>query len=420
MLLKMFGATVCLVAVLHGQAPADGRATGTVTKLDADARALTIKADTGQETAVTLAPNARFRRVAPGETDLKNAATVALSDISVGDRVLASGKGDAQSLSATLVVVMSQGDIKKKQAAEQADWDRRGMAGLAAAAGSDTVTLDTRTLAGSKQVVVVPGPNVVIRRYAPDSVKFSDAKPAKLSEIRPKDQVKVRGDKQDDGAKVLAEEIVFGTFKTSAGVILSIDTAANEIRMNDLETKKPVVVKISPDSSVRKLQPQMAQRIAVQVHGGAAGGGDGTPAAGGGPAGAGREGGRGPGGQGGPGGGQGGPGGQGGGPGGFQGRGGPGGGGPGGGGPGGGGGFGGRGGAGDLSQMLERSPAATLADLKAGDAIVVLSTEGATQGKITAITMLAGVEPILTQPGSREMSLGGWTLDAGGGGGGGQ
>jgi hypothetical protein len=68
--------------------------------------------------------------------------------------------------------------------------------------------------------------------------------------------------------------------------------------------------------------------------------------------------------------------------------------------------------------MLERSPAATLADLKAGDAIVVLSTEGATQGKVTAITMLAGVEPILTQPGSREMSLGGWTLDAGGGGGG--
>ena len=83
------------------------------------------------------------------------------------------------------------------------------------------------------------------------------------------------------------------------------------------------------------------------------------------------------------------------------------------------GGFGGRGGAGgDLSQMLERSPAATLADLKAGDAIVVLSTEGATQANITAITLLAGVEPILTRPGSQEMSLGGWSLDAEGGGGG--
>ncbi len=74
------------------------------------------------------------------------------------------------------------------------------------------------------------------------------------------------------------------------------------------------------------------------------------------------------------------------------------------------------GGQGDLSQMLERSPVATFADLKPGDAIVVLSTEGATQGKITAITLLAGVEPILTRPGTREMSLGGWSLSAGGGG----
>jgi hypothetical protein len=380
-------AALVLAATLSGQAaqtPTDSRAMGTVTKMDSAAHSMTLKTDAGQEIAVTLAPNANFRRVAPGETDLRNAATIAISDVGVGDRVLARGKPlDNQGVAATLIVVMSQGDIAKKQAGEQADWDKRGVGGLVASVAGDSVTIETRTLAGTKQVAITPLPNAIIRRYAPDSINFADAKPAKLSEIRVKDQVRARGDKVDDGTKVAAAEIVFGTFKTSAGVILSIDPQTNEVRVNDLETKKPVVVKISTDSKLRKLQPQMAQTIASRVHGDAAGAAAGGPPAGTPPQG----GGRGPGG-----------------PGGF-------------GGPGGGGGGFARGGGGDLSQMLERSPAATLADLKAGDAIVVLSTEGATQGKITAITLLAGVEPILTRPGSREMSLGGWSLDVGGGGG---
>ena len=59
------------------------------------------------------------------------AATIALTDVSVGDRVLARGKpADNQGVAANLIVVMSQGDIAKKQADERADWDRRGVAGL--------------------------------------------------------------------------------------------------------------------------------------------------------------------------------------------------------------------------------------------------------------------------------------------------
>jgi hypothetical protein len=70
----------------------------------------------------------------------------------------------------------------------------------------------------------------------------------------------------------------------------------------------------------------------------------------------------------------------------------------------------------DLTQILDRAPTITLADLKPGDAIIVLSTVGANTESLTAITLLAGVEPILTRPGTREMSLGGWSLGAGGGG----
>jgi len=68
--------------------------------------------------------------------------------------------------------------------------------------------------------------------------------------------------------------------------------------------------------------------------------------------------------------------------------------------------------------MLDASPAMTLAELKNGDAIVVSSTVGTTPGRIAAIKLLAGVEPILTKPGTQEMSLGSWSLSDGGGGGG--
>jgi len=77
-----------------------------------------------------------------------------------------------------------------------------------------------------------------------------------------------------------------------------------------------------------------------------------------------------------------------------------------------GGGGGGRGG--DLQQMLDRQPAVTLADLKVGEPIVISSAVGASTDHIMAITMLAGVEPILRSPGKPEMSLGGWNLGAGG------
>jgi hypothetical protein len=68
--------------------------------------------------------------------------------------------------------------------------------------------------------------------------------------------------------------------------------------------------------------------------------------------------------------------------------------------------------------LIDSSPTITLADMKAGDAIVVSSTVGATAGQVTAIKLLAGVEPILTKPGTQEMSLGSWNLGGGGGGGG--
>jgi len=73
---------------------------------------------------------------------------------------------------------------------------------------------------------------------------------------------------------------------------------------------------------------------------------------------------------------------------------------------------GGRGG--DMQQMLERMPAMKLEELKPGDAIIISSTEGKDAGTVTAITLVAGVEPILSAApagAQRAMMLGSWNLD---------
>ena len=367
-----------LLPACLGQEPAVGRALGAVTKIDAAARQIALRTTTG-EVAVTVDAKAKVLRVAPGATNLSNAAAIELTDINVGDRLRARGHmtEDQKSLTALEIVVISQSDIASKQAAERADWDRRGATGIVADVAADSITINVRTIEGLKPLTITPAPNAVIRRYAPDSVKFSDAKPATLSEIGKGDQVRARGNKTPDGARMTADEIVSGQFKMIAGLVISVDPQENLVRINNIETKKPMTVKISTDSSLKKLQPMLAQIIANRLHGVApaerpAGGAPavGAPGAGGGPGnnGGGPPGGRGPAG----------------------------------------------GGRSDLQSMIDRTPAIKISDLMAGEAIIISSTAGATADQVTAITLLSGVEPILTKPGTREMSLGDWNMGGGG------
>jgi hypothetical protein len=192
-----------------------------------------------------------------------------------------------------------------------------------------------------------------------------------LAEIKVGDQVRARGNKDADGSKLEAEEIVSGRFKTIAATVVSIDAANQQLTVKDLDSKKTMVVKVNADSSMKRLSDPIAQMIARRVHpdanaGRGGGRGDGGGGRGDSPDGGGMRAGGG----------------------------------------------GGRGG--DLQQMLDRQPAVTLADLKVGEPIVISSAVGAAADHIMAITMLAGVEPILRSPGKPEMSLGGWNLGGGG------
>jgi hypothetical protein len=323
--------------------------------------AITLTPDTGPEVPISVLPATRILRIAPGEKDLKNAAPIQLQDIQVGDRILVGGKSsdDNQSLAASTIVVMKSSDLAARHEQERQDWQKRGVDGLVKSVdpATGTVTITVRNKALGIQIFS----STVIRRYSPDSVKFDDAKPSTLAEIHPGDQVRARGDRSADGTQLTAEEVVSGSFRNIAGTVDSVDASSSTLSVHDLLSNKNVLIKITPDSQLRQLPPEMAQRIALRLKGAATGGAAGTASS---PTSATT-------GQNGP----------------PAGR------------PGsvayGGNGAGGRpGGAPDLQQMLSRVPAITLADLHKGDAVVIVSTEG-TGGAGTVITLLSGVEPIL-------------------------
>src|SRR5271170_1988891 len=362
--------------VLTAQAPAGApaaaaRQLGTVTAVTGNS--LTLKTDAGQEVTVSVADGARILQLAPGSTDLKTAQTIALTDIAVGDRVLVNGKAgdDAGAFTASRVILMKSSDIAQKHEAEQADWQRRGTGGIVSAVDAGTGTLTVAV--GSRKIAVTTSGKTQFRRYAGDSVKFEDAKPGTLAQIQVGDQLRVLGAKSDDGSSIQAEEVVTGSFKNLAGLIATIDVANGTLTLKDLVTKKTVTVKITANSSVRSLPPEAAVRFAARAKGvaaGASGRGD-TPApaqsasntAGGERAGA---------------------------PGHSAGA--------------------------DLSQLVSRLPNQTIADLKVGDAVMIVGSQpDPASNSVTAVTLLSGVEPILaaTPSGSASLTLSPWSLGGG-------
>ena len=349
-------------AGLMAQAPAAAaRQLGTVTTIAGNS--LTLKTDAGQIVTVSVAEGVHILQLAPGSTDLKTAQAIALKDIAVGDRVLVNGKAgeDAGSFAASRVILMKSSDIAQKHEAEQADWQKRGTGGIVSAVDAGTGMLTVAV--GARKVAVTTSSSTQFRRYAGDSVKFEDAKPGTLAQIQVGDQLRVLGTKSEDGSSIPAEVVVSGSFKNLAGLIASIDAANGTLTLKDLATKKTVTVTITANSNVRTLPPQAAAMFAARAKSGSAGGASPQPAGQSETSGGGRQG-------------------------------------------------GGRTAGGDLSQLVSRLPNKTIADLKVGDAVMIVASQpDANSATVTAVTLLSGVEPILAAtPGAPSMTLSPWNI----------
>jgi hypothetical protein len=361
---------------------------GTIKSITADT--LTLTTDSGTELKIQLPADVKAVRVPPGAKDLKEATAIQITDLQPGDRILVRTKpgADGSSLVAASIVAMSKTDIAAKQQKEREDWQRHGIGGLVSGidAAQNTVTIKTLTASGPHDVAIHIANDTILRRYAPGSVNFDEAKVGPLSDIQVGDQLRARGTRSADGNEFTAAEVVSGSFRNIAGLVTSVDASAGTLTVNDLATKKPVELKVTTESQMRKLPERVALGIAMRLKGTAPAANGSSPSAPGQPSGtppekpnatqgAANATGNAP--------------------------------------PG-----GGARNGGDMQQMLSRLPASPLTDFQKGDAVMIVATAGQGDGPSTVITLLGGVEPILqaTSQGQAASILSPWSLSQGGGG----
>ncbi len=370
----------------HAQTTPATSILGQVDSVDAATRTLTVRPANGPAITIALHEKATVVKVAPGEKSLQNAAAIAFADITAGDRVLVSGgvKTESRVEGALRVVVMAKTDLAARNAEEQRAWRERAVVGTVTAVdpANGEFTLKVSAAASAARpgpaggpagpaagpatpppdTVVIEAKKAILHRYADDSARYDDAKPAEIQDIAVGDQLRLLGTKSADGARISADRIVFGSFKTRALAIEKVDEASGQLMVKDLQSNEKFSISLVKGGLIRKIPAEMAPMLAMMSGGGRPGGfrpGGGAPdgGRGGGRAGAGPEGGGAasagapPSGPGGP--------------------------------P--------RGGRGAMD-MVERMPTITLAELKKDDWVGAVVGRIDATGKAIAFNLLAGIE----------------------------
>lgn len=355
-----------LLALLLVAPPASAQAAasrfmGTISAINGNT--LTVKPTEGDARQVEVPATADLKRIEPGQTNLSAAAAMQFSELAVGDRVLVNLDPNSTGAApqALRIVAIKQADVAKKQQQDVEDWQRNGVDGLVKSVdpASGTIVLTRRVGTVQKTVTIHTTPATVLKRYAPGSVRFDEAQAAPISAVQPGDQLRARGTKNADESELTATEVISGSFRNISGTVVSTDPASSTLVVKDLATKKPVTIHAGPETQMKRLDDRIAQFLATRLKGDAAGGngggrraeyagsGTGAPA----PS---------------------------------------------------------RGGA--LEQVLDRAQAIEVKDLKKGEAVMLVSTQGASD--VTAIKLLAGVEPLLEAPASQDL-LANWSMGSG-------
>ena len=321
-----YGGSWAATRSVAAQKPAAARKSilGTVTGFRMASLELAVKPDDGEVLFVECGPETQVLRIPPGERDLEKGQPAQLTDVALGDRILASfvtGMTEARR-----IVLVASGDIARRNEAARRDWQQRGVSGLVIAKSGGEIKLQSPAA-----TVTVTG-KTVVRRYAPDSVRFADAGRSTVDEIAVGDQLQARGSKSADGLSLTAEEVIFGTFLTRVGTVTEVDRDAGCIRVEDLTTKSALTVKLTADSRIRML-PDVHTMFAKMMQTGAHGGGAKAEA----PA------------------------------------------------P----------GRAEIARAIERMPLGRIDDLKPGGAVIVTSTRGTNAGEVTAISLLGNADSLI-------------------------
>jgi hypothetical protein len=375
------GAILTLLAAvvpMHAQAPAGQPAApryvsiiGTIEKVDPAAKSLALKTDKGEEPTIKFDDRTQFLMLPAGEKDTKKATRAAAADVSAGDRVIARMRADDKTgLPAVFVYFEKQTDIAQLHKKTEEEWQTQSVYGTVKSvdAAAKRIVIAARGGFGPpKEVTLDASGTVEFERFSLTSGKYEPST-AGLTPIQTGDQVRLIGQKNADQTEIKLEAIQSATFKSLPVTVKSVDTGAGTITATDLVSKKPITINVKPDTQLKRLDDAtallMARRLNPTFQNNTGRGGRGqaanpsaggqAPAAGTPTTGVSA----------------------------FAGRGGQGG--------------AGRGGRNaDPNKLLDQQPTIELADLKAGEPVVVTGGPSTDMAMLTATSIVAGVDPIL-------------------------
>ena len=238
------------------------RLVGEVTGVDASARQVTVRSDTGESVAVSVTDQTTYTRMPPGETNLQKGEAATFADVRVGDRVLAPGVSAAGG-TASRIIVMARG---AGAGGPSRDGGRRlGGRVVSTDASKKLIVIQARAREGAEPVVTIDASgDVRFLRLAPDSQRPADAQPGSFADIKAGDIVRATGTRGADGSTFKAEEVVSGAFVNFAGTVSSVDAARGEVSVKSEQTGQTVTLALGARSTLRRVTPEFAQEVARQ------------------------------------------------------------------------------------------------------------------------------------------------------------
>ncbi|NWF83105.1 MAG: hypothetical protein HXY18_04665 [Bryobacteraceae bacterium] len=211
---------------------------------------LRVKAGDGTPAVVETGAATEVKRVAPGDRSLQHAQTIGLDELKPGDRLLISYA--PSSVLARRIVVMPAAAIADRNEALRREWNEHGLSGVVVSKKPGEIVLRQRSLLSESQAAVVLSPATKFRQYRAGSNTYAESQPSSFEQIRAGDQLRARGAKPPDGRRIEADEVVFGTFVIKAGAVLSMDGSSNTLTVRDLDTDRPLPVRLTPASQVKR------------------------------------------------------------------------------------------------------------------------------------------------------------------------
>jgi hypothetical protein len=264
------GQTTSSTSSADAAKPTQDQLIGEVTSIDTANGRIAIRTDAGASVSFKLGEETVYLRVAPGERTLSNAGRIARADLKTGDRVLIRSGAtavDGGQAAARQVVVMNAEAQAAGQERLSEDWRRRGIAGRITALNPETkeITVAARSREGLETIIINASANTRLLRYAPDSVRMSDARNGSFAELKIGDQLRALGERSSDGTHFTPEEIIAGSFTRASGTVTAVDAAKGEIRIKDEQTGKSLTVALGSNSTLRRLPADFVETLAQRT-----------------------------------------------------------------------------------------------------------------------------------------------------------